>query len=53
MRTRRAVLAGALASLAAPAIVPPARAAKDFEIPGAKDIAFLAAQEKQAIADNW
>lgn len=29
------------------------RAAKDFEIPGAKDIALLAAQTKQAIVDNW
>jgi ABC-type nitrate/sulfonate/bicarbonate transport system substrate-binding protein len=30
-----------------------ARAAKDFEIPGAKDIDLLAAQTKQAIGDNW
>jgi len=29
------------------------RAAKDFEIPGAKDIGLLARQEKQAIADNF
>ena len=29
------------------------RAAKDFEIPGAKDVALLAAQTKQAIVDNW
>ncbi len=30
-----------------------ARAAKDFEIPGAKDIPLLARQETQAIADNF
>jgi NitT/TauT family transport system substrate-binding protein len=29
------------------------RAAKDFEIPGAKDIAMLAAQQRQAVIDNW
>lgn len=29
------------------------RAAKDFEIPGVKDVALLAAQTKQAIVDNW
>ena len=29
------------------------RAAKDFEIPGAKDIAMLSAQLRQAIGDNW
>jgi NitT/TauT family transport system substrate-binding protein len=30
-----------------------ARAIKDYEIPGAKDPAALAAQEKSAIAENW
>ncbi len=29
------------------------RAIKDFEIPGAKDVALLAKQERQAIADNF
>jgi ABC-type nitrate/sulfonate/bicarbonate transport system substrate-binding protein len=29
------------------------RCAKVYEIPGAKDMALLAAQERQAIADNW
>jgi NitT/TauT family transport system substrate-binding protein len=29
------------------------RAAKDFEIPGTKNIAALAAQQKQGIDDNW
>jgi NitT/TauT family transport system substrate-binding protein len=29
------------------------RAIKDYEIPGAKDVPALAAQEKSAIAENW
>ncbi len=29
------------------------RALKDFEIPGSKDLALIAAQARQAITDNW
>jgi len=53
LKVLRAIRASELEIIKGPAEMIFERASKDFEIPGIKNIALLAAQQRQAIVDNW